>query len=135
LLDRERQVDGEAEVEDLSGRVDNIENKIRASGRYIRDNWSVGTTVRYLGSAVQDVDADETVAVGNAVDSVFYADVFGTYDINENLVFSAGVENLFDQEPPIVTDLFENNGSADTVASGIHDIRGTFGYVGVKYKF
>lgn len=135
LLEHDRQVNDESEVEDLRGRVDNLENKVRGSVRYIRDNWSVGTTARFLDSGVQSIDADPAVAIGNEVDSVFYLDLFGSYDINDQLVFSAGVENVFDQQAPIVTDLFENNGSADTVAAGIYDIRGAFGYVGVKYKF
>jgi len=135
LLSHERKVNDETDVEELAGRVDNIENKARVSARYIQDKWSIGTTARYLDSAVQDIDADTTVAVGNDIGSVLYVDLFGNFDINEKMVFSAGVENLFNKKAPIVTQLFENNGSADTVASGIYDVRGTFGYVGVKYKF
>jgi outer membrane receptor protein involved in Fe transport len=135
LLSHDRRVNDETDVEDLAGRVDNIENKARGSLRYIQDNWSLGSTVRYLDSAVQSIDADPAVAVGNDIGSVFYVDLFGNFDISEKLSFSAGVENLFNEKAPIVTQLFENNGSADTVASGIYDIRGTFGYAGVKYKF
>ena len=135
LLSHERMVNDETPVEELAGRVDNIENKARVSARFIQDKWSIGTTARYLDSAVQDIDADPTVAVGNDIGSVFYLDLFGNYNITDQMAFSAGVENLFNEEAPIVTQLFENNGSADTVASGIYDIRGTFGYVGLKYTF
>ena len=135
LLSHERMVNDETAVEELAGRVDNIENKARVSARYIQDKWSVGTTARYLDSAVQDIDADPNVAVGNDIGSVFYLDLFGNYNITDQMVFSAGVENVLNEKAPIVTQLFENNGSADTVAAGIYDVRGTFGYVGLKYTF
>lgn len=132
LLSHERMVNDETAVEELAGRVDNIENKARVSARYINDRWSVGTTARYLDGAVQDIGSS---AAGNDIDSILYLDVFGNVNITDKIVFSAGVENLLNEEAPIVTQLFENNGSADTVAAGIYDIRGTFGYAGLKYTF
>lgn len=135
LTERDRQVNDEVAVEDLVGRVDNLENRLRATLSYEDESFRFGATVRHLDSAVQSVTADPAVAVGNDVPSRTYVDLFGSFNLTDTIEINAGVENLFDEQPPIVTDLFENNGSADTVASGIYDIRGTFFFVGAKARF
>jgi len=135
LLEHDRKVNDTSEVEDLVGRVDNIENRLNASLRYENYKWLFGSTLRYFDSAVQDIDADPMTATGNAIGSITYFDIFGEYRFSDNVALRLGVENLFDEESPVVTQLFENNGGADTTSAGIYDIRGTFGYMSLKYNF
>jgi len=135
LLEHDRKVNDTSDVEDLVGRVDNIENRLNASLRYENYKWLLGSTLRYFDSAVQDIDADPMAAPGNAIGSLTYFDIFGEYRFSDNVALRLGVENLFDEESPVVTQLFENNGGADTTSAGIYDIRGTFGYMSLKYNF
>jgi outer membrane receptor protein involved in Fe transport len=135
LTERDRQVNDEVAVEDLVGRIDNLKNRIRTTLAYEGGPVRFGTTLRYLDGGVQSISADPTVALGNDVPSRTYVDLFASFDLNETIAFNAGIENVFDESAPIVTDLFENNGSADTVASGIYDIRGTFFYIGATARF
>jgi len=135
LLEHTRNVNDEAEEEDLTGRVDNIENRFNTTLQLIDNDWYAGFAVRWLDEAVQSVSADPTVAVGNTVDAVTYLDVFAGYNLTDNLTISGGVENIGDEDAPTVTQLYENSGSADAVAAGIYDVRGTFGYLKAVYKF
>jgi len=135
LLEHDRQVNDGTNVEDLVGRVDNIENKINASLRFSNERWNFGGTVRYLGDGQQRLDADPVIALGNSIDSVTYLDIFGAYNFTDQLTLGVGIENLTDESSPVVTQLFENNGSADTTSAGIYDIRGTFWYVSLGYTF
>lgn len=82
-----------------------------------------------------DADPAVAVAVGNNIDSVTYLDIFGAYNFTGQLTLGVGIENLTDESSPVVTQLFENNGSADTTSAGIYDIRGTFWYVSLGYTF
>ncbi len=135
LFEHDRQVNDTVAVENLAGRVDNIEHRINASAQYSNGPFSIGTTVRWLDSAVQSVSADPTVAIGNNIGSVTYVDAFAEMKITDNVALRIGVENLFDEDSPIVTNLFEASGSADTTVPGIYDIRGTFGYATLKLTF
>ena len=135
LIEHDQQVNDTAPVVDLVDRVDNIENKFNSSLGYLTDNWQFGFTVRYLGGAVQSVTADPTVATGNSIGSQLYADIYGSYRITDQLGVRIGIENVTDEESPVVTQLFQNNGSADTTSAGIYDVRGTFWYLSLDYSF
>ena len=102
---------------------------------YLTGNWQFGFTVRYLDGAVQSVTADPTVATGNSIGSQLYADIYGGYRITDQFGVRIGIENVTDEESPVVTQLFQNNGSADTTSSGIYDVRGTFWYLSLDYSF
>ena len=135
LLEHDQQVNDTAPVVGLVGRVDNIENKFNSSLGYLTDNWHIGFTVRYLGGAVQSVTADPTVATGNSIGSQLYTDIYGSYRITDQFGVRIGIENVTNEESPVVTQLFQNNGSADTTSAGIYDVRGTFWYLSLDYSF
>ncbi|MDD9798329.1 MAG: TonB-dependent receptor, partial [Alphaproteobacteria bacterium] len=135
LLEHDRKVNDTSDVEDLVGRVDNIENRLNASLRYENYKYLLGASLRYFDSAVQHIDANPMTATGNNIGSITYFDIFGEYRFADNVALRLGVENLFDEKSPVVTQLFENNGGADTTSAGIYDIRGTFGYMSLKYNF
>lgn len=134
LLEHDRKVNDTLEVEDLVGRVDNIEDRLNLTLDYQTDNWVVGTTLRYLSDAKQSMNADPSVAIGNDIPSITYLDFFSTYNITDKLSLGFGVKNLTDKESPVVTNLYENNGSADTTVAGIYDVRGRFMYLTLNYS-
>jgi len=135
LLEHTRTVNDVALEEDLAGRVDNVEDKLNLTLIYETPLWNAGLTFRYLASSQQDLTADPDIALGNNVDSLTYIDFHGGIKPSEHIRLSVGIENLTDEESPVVTQLFENNGSADTTVAGIYDIRGRFYYLNAVYTF
>jgi iron complex outermembrane receptor protein len=103
------------------------------------DNWGANVNVRYVG---ETVDHEGGLTSGTcdfakpetrlAVDSYTQVDLSGHYYITESVKFSAGVRNLFDEEPPF-----------STVASGgwpwydqsLYDNMGRFYYTKIELSF
>lgn len=136
LIDHQRQVDGTAAVEELVGRVDNIEHKANFTVVYDHTSWNIGVTGRLLDSAKQNLTAVSTAALGNNIKQQHYFDLHGGINLfNNSVKFSAGIENVTNKQSPIVTQLFENNGSADVTAAGIYDVRGRFFYINTSFSF
>lgn len=135
LFEHDRQVNDTVATEDLAGRVDNLEHRVNASAQYEINAFTFGTTVRWLDSAVQNIAVDSELVPGNRIGSATYVDAFADYKITDNVKLRVGVENIFDEEPPIITNLFEGGASADTTLPGVYDIRGTFGYATLKLSF
>lgn len=136
LLEHTRTVNDEAIEEDLVGRVDNIENKVNTNLTYSRDDWSFGVSARFLDSAVQTVDEIQLEeAFGNNISSQVYVDINGHYYLNDDLKIGFGIKNLTNKEAPVVTELYENNGSGSTTAGGVYDSRGQFFYIFGSYTF
>ena len=74
-----------------------------ASVRWSNDSLSIGWRGRYLDSYFVDVERVVVPEQGAAkVPSQFYQDVFGSYTIGNGFSLRAGVNNLFDKEPPYV---------------------------------
>lgn len=67
--------------------------------------------VQMIGSATDYFGAPG--AVGTDIDAVFYHNVQGSYQINEKLKLSAGVDNLFDKKAPYVRSW--SDGNTDTM--------------------
>ena len=136
LIDHKRQADDAAAVEELVGRVDNIEHKINFTVAYDHTSWDVGVTGRLLDGAKQDLAADSAVALGNEIKPQYYFDLHGGVNLFNNRVrLSTGIENITNKRPPIVTQLFANTGSADVTAAGIYDVRGRFFYINTSFAF
>ena len=110
--------------------------------------WNVRANVlwRYF-SGVSEVDsiangvittrdqAGDTV-ISSQLDSNSYVDVAMFYDLFDNVTLRAGVNNVFDNDPPIVT-TFGTTGAnieANTIA-GVFDAAGRYFFFGVNARF
>ncbi|MDG5496451.1 TonB-dependent receptor [Niveispirillum sp. BGYR6] len=110
------------------------------SAKYKTQGFTFGYQLQYIGkmSISPDIEAIKSVqgrppqdadyATDRWYPSVFYHDVRVGYDINEGLNVYAGVDNVFDKEPP-----FGLTGTGE--GSGIYQNRGRFFYAGVVYNF
>ena len=128
LLERDRMVNDTSPVEDLLGRVDNVEDKINFGVSYSLDKLNIGAMVRYIGSGVQSVSANPNVATGNVIDSISYLDLYGRYQLSDTMAIRAGVENATGEDAPIISSLFEGVGAGGAIAPGLYDVRGQFIY-------
>ena len=135
LLERKVKVNEDNPTEDILGRVDNPETKYRTSLTLGNDKYYVGINYRYIDEGLQSTSADPEVAIGNAIDSVQYLDLFASFQWGQHFSSRVGIENVTDESAPIITELYEKNGSGDAVAAGLYDVRGQFSYINLSYKF
>jgi len=73
-------------------------------------------------SSVKDTDSNDQF------------DLFGGWRLTDNVTLRAGIENLFDQDPPIVGATAVSTAAGSTDA-GVYDIIGRRYFIGVKAKF
>ena len=135
LLERDRQVNDTSAVEDLVGRVDNVEDKFNVGVSYRTDRFDLGLMLRYIGDGVQSISADPDVAPGNEIDALTYVDLFANYRFSDSITLRAGVENVANEDAPVVTSLFEGVGAGGAIAPGLYDVRGSFFYTGLEVNF
>jgi iron complex outermembrane receptor protein len=116
----------------------------------ITTNWQYGDWgstlgIRYISDLTSDCSTP--VAFGNpglcdnpegtgrfpngehTVDEVWYVDLQGTWDAPWNGRVTAGIRNLFDEDPPVVYDTFANSFDPQ------YEIPGRFWYVQYSQKF
>ena len=72
----------------------------RATARYARGPITGQLAWRYVGE-VND-DDDETVFFVETIDAVNYFDASASYDVTDNLTLTFGIDNLLDEEPPVI---------------------------------
>ncbi|MBJ7414573.1 MAG: TonB-dependent receptor [Niveispirillum sp.] len=63
-----------------------------------------------------------------------YIDLAATYSPIENLSFSAGVNNIFDRDPPLSSALASVTGNGNTYP-GVYDSMGRYVFMGAQVKF
>lgn len=108
-------------------------HSLRASWQPADADWTVSAKWRYFGDVGYElgVDGPDTLADGG-LGQQSYLDLNFAMDINENVGFLVGVNNLFDQEPPLVGGTLGSN--ANTVA-GFYDALGRFLHASVTFTF
>jgi outer membrane receptor protein involved in Fe transport len=72
-----------------------------------RDTWGASYLVSYIGDA--DSQFQRIGATAPGVGSITYHSLEGNLRIGENLLLRAGVNNLFDKDPPYYTDAIDQN--------------------------
>ena len=96
------------------------------------DNWTAGLTVRTMSGMDNDY-APDLIAQEAVEDAYNLLDVNFTYEINENLMVRANINNLLDEEPPVVGDVL-SGGYGNTV-SGFYDTLGMYWNVSVTANY
>jgi outer membrane receptor protein involved in Fe transport len=91
----------------------------------------VGMKWRYLGGVDYDGTVDR-IAQKNVGSAFNYLDVNATFRFLENSDVIVGINNITDEEPPLVGATLTTN--ANTVA-GFYDTLGMFGFVNVTFRF
>jgi iron complex outermembrane receptor protein len=95
---------------------------------FTADDYSANMTFRYQ-SAGDDIGATDTT-LDSVADAVVYTDIQGTYFINDTYTVSAGARNLFDVEPPYMSNYDDSN----TINSS-YDLAGQYWYIKASAKF
>ncbi|MCQ3828416.1 TonB-dependent receptor [Microbulbifer elongatus] len=95
---------------------------------YEYDCWSAFTTVRMLGE-VDDIDPKPSDLVTH-IDTTWYQDINFNYFRWENVTLTGGIRNMWNQQPPYVT----NNDDMNTLMRS-YDTVGRFFYGSVTLQF
>jgi len=90
------------------------------------EDWSATYSIQYIGSGN---DFFATDGIGSHMGAVMYHNIQGTYNLMENLVVSAGIDNLLDKKAPRVASW--TDGNTDTMT---YDLAGRRGYIRLTYR-
>jgi outer membrane receptor protein involved in Fe transport len=94
------------------------------------NDFQVSLLWRHLGSvSVEPSQRATTFAAFQKIDSYDYFDLYGSWDVLENVRISGGVNNLFDKDPPVV-----GNEAADTRANSGNTFPSTYDTLGRIYS-
>jgi iron complex outermembrane receptor protein len=146
-LEREVQVFGPSSRFDLNGTIGVPEFKFTSTLSLRRDQWELLMQNRFIGDGQQnetDADAISTVlAPGFAgvaghdvdfIDSVWYTDLSLNYLFDESWSFTVGVNNLLDEEPPLIN-VSEGPNRNNAVSSSGYDFFGRTYFATVSAGF
>ena len=105
--------------------------------------WDVTLSAawRYIGSVKYEADSDEPSIGGNTTPDAFnpklparsYLDLSGVWNVNEKLTMRAGINNVLDQDPPLVNSLIAGTGLPNTYPT--YDLLGRKMFVGFTASF
>jgi outer membrane receptor protein involved in Fe transport len=101
-----------------------------ATVAYSADSWSLTGKWRYYGEVDYDGTTDELIADG--IDAYNFFDVSASWMATDYLTVRAAVNNILDEEPPMVGNSISTN--ANTVA-GFYDTLGRYLHVSASFKF
>ena len=93
-----------------------------------RERWGASYLVNYIGDA--ESQFQRIGATAPRVPSVTYHSVEGSLRVSEKLTLRAGVNNLFDKDPPYYTDPIDQNTDPFT-----YDLLGRRFFVKASYQF
>ncbi|WP_026375547.1 TonB-dependent receptor domain-containing protein [Aestuariibacter salexigens] len=105
------------------------EYKHRMTFKYGTDDYRVQLLWRHVGEVNDDDDGTDFSV--EKIDGENYFDLSGTYYINDNYRVTAGIDNLFDTEPPLIGD---NQEQANTYPA-TYDVFGRTYYVNFAATF
>lgn len=110
-----------------------------------RINWEtpwdvmLAVTWRYIGGAGLDSNTSNPVLTSGGTDrfnaripTVSYFDIAATWQVTKGLELRAGMANMFDKDPPIISDLITGTGTPNTYNS--YDLLGRSVFVALTAK-
>lgn len=94
------------------------------------DNWDAQYQARYIAGMDSFACIGKDTCYAPTTPSVVYHDLSGSYMLNETVSFNAGVNNLFDKQPPYYTGNNDSNTDPYT-----YDVLGRRFFAGMNVKF
>lgn len=117
----------------FTGEVNPEYRHVASLGWVPNDALSFNLDWRYIGGTVNDGDftGESLTSQFGTFDAENYFDLFAQWNATEQLVFSAGVNNLLDNDPPISDFRFTANGNT---FPSTFDSLGRYIFVGAKIR-
>jgi outer membrane receptor protein involved in Fe transport len=92
--------------------------------------WTASATWRYYGE-VEYTEGVDTL-VDDGIGSQSYLDLKAAFDVNDNVSFLIGVNNVFDREAPLVGNTLSTNANA---VAGFYDTLGRYIHANVTLRY
>lgn len=126
-----------ASVDNRAGEVGYPENKWMLRASYENGPWGITFTNEYVGESYIDDQflysrfGDDTNVKDSyfAFDAKYYSNVQVKYRLQDTYQFFAGINNLWDEQPPMILAGIPGNRNAN------YDVIGRFWYLGVRAEF
>lgn len=120
------------DADELVGEVGYFENQWLATINYAMDRLVVQWETAYLSDASPDLSSpDFNYSVGEYVTH----DLFANYQFTENLSANLGINNLLDEEAPIILSGVPGNSTGTDTNASVYNPIGRSAYVGVRFTF
>jgi len=140
-LEQIRQVSSTSDRDDNIGEIGTPDWRVNSTVSVAYRDWEFLMQNRYIGSGVQDNLQDYSASVFAPlltrpvawVDSRLYTDVSATF-ARDNWSVSAGVTNLFDESPPLISFGMGPNRNNAVTSSG-YDLIGRSVFVTTRFAF
>lgn len=78
--------------------------KHRATANWSNDDWTAMLSWRYVGEVDDDDPDPDFIYFAEKIDAFNYFDLAGTYRFSDNYSVTLGIDNVFDESPPILGD-------------------------------
>ncbi|MBC7986154.1 MAG: TonB-dependent receptor [Sphingomonadaceae bacterium] len=112
------------------------EYRHRVSLGYTSDSgWGVTTRWRYFGSVEIEPGASTVATVDDSIKAFHWFDVSGSYDFTDNFSLTAGVNNVFDTNPPTIGGAFLGTAGNGNTFPGQYDPVGRYVFVRGAFEF
>ena len=98
------------------------------SANWALDPFTVTATARYIDEMVHSNTL--TGGTGTGTPEIWYFDLRGTWDVNDTVSLRAGVNNVFDEQPPLYSPNIQSNTDPST-----YDVLGRRYYMGLTARF
>ena len=144
FLDRfETQDNPTAQVFDAAGTLDQggqYDYRLVTTASYVFGSAQVGLQWRHYPSIKDDDAARDPSTRLLPVDSYNVFNLFSRFQINEKIEFRGGIDNLLDEEPPVVgadpgTAALPADRNLGDTDSGFYDVLGRRAYIGFQMNF
>jgi len=122
------------EIVDSQGEVGVPDWKVNATLVYNIDQWRFGWSTRFIDKV--NVENDSVDAFGT-ISSYFYNDFQVRYSVGDEGQYQifAGVDNIFDKEPPLLGQGIPGGVTGTNTAADVYDAIRRYFYAGFKVRF
>ncbi len=101
------------------------------------EDFTVSLLWRHIDSVdVEPTEANLRFAEFRSIDSYDYFDLYASYQVTESIKFTLGVDNLFDEEPPVLgNDIGDTSSNSGNTFPSNYDPLGRFYKAGLQLTF
>ncbi len=102
-----------------------------------KDAWRVAWSTRWIDEVNID---NENPSAGPAdangkIDSYWYHDINVNYQLNDTFEIGIGIDNVFDELPPLLGQGVNADVVGTNTAADVYDVLGRYGYVNLRARF
>ncbi|SEA46097.1 TonB-dependent receptor plug domain-containing protein [Microbulbifer marinus] len=119
------------ETDELVGEIGYFDDQWVTTINYALDRFMVQLETTYLSDAVPDVSSDYGFSTGEYVTH----DLFASYQFTDSISANLGVNNLLDEEAPIILSGIPGNTTGTDTNASVYNPIGRSAFVGVRMEF